>query len=623
MCGIAGILRLDGAPVECADIKTMTDAIAHRGPDGEGQWCEGSIGLGHRRLAIIDLSEAAAQPMHSRDRRYVITYNGEVYNYRELRRELEKTGSRFISQSDTEVVLEAVIRWGIDGAIKRFNGMFAFAMWDRQTRKLLLGRDRYGIKPLYIWQSSDQIAFASEPKAFRNLPEFVPILDAEGLAEYFTFQNILTNRTFIQDVSVFPPGNWATVSPADGAIRFFRYWDFNFQEPSQPSSDREYAEELARLLAKAVSRQLVSDVEVGSFLSGGLDSGSIVAIAARHLPGIKTFTVGFELDSVADNERHFDERVAAAEIAGFVGATELEVVIGPEHVRRCLPDLVHHLEEPRVGQSYPNYYAAEFASRFVKVVLAGTGGDEILGGYPWRYPPGGMSSHDFNAWHFGLWQRLLRDQQLKDFLAPLADQLANFNPRRIHQEILGVNLASMGDGADQLTAALNFEARTFLPGLLAVEDRLSMAHGLEVRVPFLDNDLVDFCQRLPGQSRLGHTFLEQAKVDVLTRTSDGKQLLRNAMTGALPEHILEASKQGFSGPDTMWFARHLRDDVWNCLNSLDVEVADSTVLADLLMSHPKGSGNSRLLSWSLMASSMHLQDYWPSGNPLASKEAKA
>lgn len=623
MCGIAGILRLDGAPVECGDIKTMTDAIAHRGPDGEGQWCEGSIGLGHRRLAIIDLSEAAAQPMHSRDGRYVITYNGEVYNYRELRRKLEKAGSRFISNSDTEVVLEAVIRWGIDDAIQRFNGMFAFAIWDRQTRKLLLGRDRYGIKPLYVWQTSDQIAIASEPKAFRHLPEFVPILDAEGLAEYFTFQNILTNRTFLQDVCVFPPGNWATVSPADGAIRFFRYWDFNFQEPSHPSSDREYADELARLLAQAVSRQLVSDVEVGSFLSGGLDSGSIVAIAARHLPGIKAFTVGFELDSVADNERHFDERVAAAEIAGFVGATEFEVVIGPEHVRRCLPDLVHHLEEPRVGQSYPNYYAAEFASRFVKVVLAGTGGDEVLGGYPWRYPPGGMSNQDFITWHFGIWQRLLSDQQLKKSLAPLAKKLANFNPRQIHTEILGVDLSSFDDGADQLTASLYFEARTFLPGLLAVEDRLSMAHGLEVRVPFLDNDLVDFCQRLPGQTRLGHNALEQAKVRVLTRTADGKQILRNAMTGALPEHILRATKQGFSGPDSMWFARHLRDDVLNCLNSLDTAGVDSKVLADLLMSHPEGSGNSRLLSWSLMASSMHLQDYWPSGNPLASKEVKA
>lgn len=620
MCGIAGILRLDGAPVGCADIRRMTDAIAHRGPDGEGQWCEGPVGLGHRRLAVIDLSSDAAQPMHSLDGRYVITYNGEVYNFRELRRELEKQGSRFISQSDTEVVLEAVARWGIDVAIRRFNGMFAFAIWDRQGRRLLIGRDRYGIKPLYVWRGSGQVSVASEPKAFRVLPKFVPRLDAAGMAEYFTFQNILTDRTFLRDVSAFPPGSWGEIHQEDGALRTFQYWHFNFHEPTVAESEEDYADELRRLLAQAVDRQLVSDVEVGAYLSGGLDSGSIVALAARQVPGIKTFTVGFDLESVAEDERQFDERVAAEVISQFVGSTHFEVVIGPEHVKRCLPDLAYHLEEPRVGQSYPNYYAAELASRFVKVVFAGTGGDEILGGYPWRYPPEGMGIGDFDAWHFAIWQRLLSDEQLRGFLAPLSDDLSEFDAREIHRAVLGSDRKAGVQGDDSLSAALNFEASTFLRGLLAVEDRLSMAHGLEIRVPFLDNDLVDFCQGLPRRTRLQASSKLAVGDESVRRTSSGKRILRDALRGLLPDPILEAPKQGFSGPDTQWFAIDLQSDIVELLEAFDPDVADAAVLLALLQNSCESPAGSRHLPWSIAASSLHLRDYWPAGPVIVDKE---
>ena len=614
MCGIAGVLRLDGAPVDCRGIKAMTDALAHRGPDGEGQWCEGRVGLGHRRLAIIDLSSDAAQPMHSSDGRYVITYNGEVYNYKELRRALEKSGSRFRSHSDTEVVLEAVIRWGIEAAIRRFNGMFAFAIWDRHEQNLLLGRDRYGIKPLYLWRGTNQLALASEPKAFRSLPDFRPVLDPQGVAEYFTFQNILTERTFLRDVSVFPPGCWGQFDSRGGELRVHRYWDFDFHEPSRAEPDEEYARELNRLLDQAVHRQLVSDVEVGSYLSGGLDSGSIVALAARYLPGIKTFTVGFELDAVADHERHFDERPAAAAVVDFVDATHFEAVIGPRHVRECLPTLVCHLEEPRVGQSYPNFYAAELASESVKVVLAGTGGDEVLGGYPWRYPSENMSWIDFRHWHFGIWQRLLSDAQLEDFLSPMAEDLKQFDARGIHQAFLASDRVTPAHSEDPLAAALNFEARTFLPGLLAVEDRLSMAHGLEVRVPFLDNDFVDFCQFLPRRARLGGGETSNREVMRSGRTSSGKRLLRAAMRGLLPISVLEAAKQGFAGPDTMWFSRDLRNDVLALLGAFDTAIANRSVLEQLLTQDRDSPRLARLLSWSASASSLHLRDYWPSGN---------
>ena len=620
MCGIAGTLRLDGGPVGCADIRRMTDAIGHRGPDGEGQWCEAPVGLGHRRLAVIDLSSDAAQPMHSIDGRYVITYNGEVYNYRELRRELEKQGSRFISQSDTEVVLEAVARWGIEVAIRRFNGMFAFAIWDRHARRLLLGRDRYGIKPLYVWRDAGQVSVASEPKAFRVLPGFVPKLDAEAMAEYFTFQNILTDRTFLRDVSVFPPGTWGEIHQEDGILRTFQYWHFNFHEPTVAESEEDYAEELRRLLAQAVDRQLVSDVEVGAYLSGGLDSGSIVAMAAQELPGIKTFTVGFDLRSVFEGERQFDERAAAQVISQFVGSTHFEVVIGPEHLRRCLSDLAYHLEEPRVGQSYPNYYAAELASQFVKVVFAGTGGDEVLGGYPWRYPPEGMRLDDFDAWHFAVWQRLLSDEQLRDFLAPLSDDLCEFDAREIHRAVLGSDRKTGAESGDYLSAALNFEANTFLRGLLAVEDRLSMSHGLEVRVPFLDNDLVDFCQGLPRCTRLRASSGLAVGDEGAGGTSSGKRILRGALRGLLPDPTLGASKQGFSGPDSQWFANDLRAYIVELLETFDPDVADSTVMLHVLNDSGGSSASSRLLPWSIAASSLHLRDYWPDASVIVDRE---
>lgn len=599
MCGIAGIMNLDGGPVNCADIKRMTDALAHRGPDGEGQWCDGPVGLGHRRLAIIDLSEEASQPMDSLDGRYVITYNGEVYNFRELRRELEKGGSRFRSHSDTEVVLEAVIRWGIDSAIKRFNGMFAFAIWDRKTQTLLLGRDRYGIKPLYIWTSPGKMAFASEPKAFRALPDFTPVLDAHGVAEYFTFQNILTDRTFLKDVRQFPSGSWGLmkIGHEPQEIQRDRYWDFDFQEPEHPGDEAEYAEELLHLLMQAVDRQLVADVEVGAYLSGGLDSGSIVAIAAERSPAMKTFTIGFEMAGVAEQELGFDERAAAESIARMAGTTQVEMVIGPRHVIACLPRLAYHMEEPRVGQSYPNYYAAELASHFAKVVLAGTGGDEILGGYPWRYPRRTDTAERFSEWHFRLWNRLLSREELYGLLNPIVGELGDFDPSSIHSNILGMSTNRHSDQSDDLLqSALYFEAKTFLSGLLAVEDRLGMSFGIETRFPFLDNDLVDFCLRLPRSARVGQDDPAPAP----RGASSGKMVLRRAAKALLPDVVVTDQKRGFAGPDTAWFAGPLQPQLKELLESAPAEVFDLRNLVEMIMVRG-GHVPHRLKSWSAVA----------------------
>ena len=294
MCGVVGILNFTGEPASPAVLRRMTDAIAHRGPDGEGFYHDGGVGLGHRRLAIIDLSPAGRQPMISQDAQVVLSYNGEIYNFQELRLELEELGYRFQSKTDSEVVLHAWHRWGRD-CVERFNGMFAFAVWDQRDCALYLVRDRFGIKPLYYATWDGAFVFGSEQKALLAHPAARRSLDRQALLEYLTFQNIFTDRTLLEGVRLLPAGTIARVEAAGGEPRLSRYWDFRFREPDTPGDPREYREELDRLLRQAVRRQLVTDVELGSYLSGGIDSGTLTALAARQLPYVKTFTCGFDV----------------------------------------------------------------------------------------------------------------------------------------------------------------------------------------------------------------------------------------------------------------------------------------------------------------------------------------
>ena len=283
MCGIAGVFNIDGAPVSPIVLKQMTDAIVHRGPDDEGQWTEGAVGLGHRRLSILDLSRAGHQPMMSVSKRYVLSYNGEVYNFKELRIELESSGYQFHSNTDTEVVLNAWDCWGVD-ALNRFNGMFAFAIFDRQEKTLILARDRYGIKPLYYTNAGGSILFGSEVKAFLPHPKYSACMDVAALREYFTFQNFLERRTLFAGVELLPAGCYIIIKQSDPSLQPVEYWDYDFSKPEKQSTKEEYIEELDRLMVQAVNRQLVSDVGVGSYLSGGMDSGVLTALASAQLP---------------------------------------------------------------------------------------------------------------------------------------------------------------------------------------------------------------------------------------------------------------------------------------------------------------------------------------------------
>jgi len=607
-------VHLDGAPASPVRLKRMTDALVHRGPDGEGQYVDGSVGLGHRRLAIIDLSPAGRQPMVTADERYVLSYNGEVYNFQELRAELQALGHRFNSRTDSEVVLHALAQWGTD-ALLRFNGMFALALWDRRTRKLLLARDRFGIKPLYYAAAGTTFLFASEVKGIIAHGQYRPDIDLAGLYEYFTFQNFFTPRTLFAGVKLLDPGSCLEIDLDRSRVGpVTRYWDYEFRDREPQTDDEAYVEELDRLFQQAVLRQLVSDVDVGSYLSGGMDSGSITAIASKQISNLKSFTCGFDLRSASGLELSFDEREAAEYMSYLFGTEHYEMVLKAGDLERVLPRLAWHLEEPRVGQCYPNFYVAQLAGKFVKVALSGAGGDELFGGYPWRYYRA-VVNEDFEQYvdkYFSYWQRLLPNGAAPRVFAPVWDAVRDVDPREIFSGVFDHHAAELRRPEDYVNHSLYMEAKTFLQGLLVVEDKLSMAHSLETRVPFLDNDLVDFAMRIPVRLKLGNLTevvrmnenepaLKTAKY--FQRTNDGKLILRKMMMRHIPQEVVEREKQGFSAPDASWFKGDSIDYVRRTLfdqPAMIYDYLDRSAVQKLVLDHLEGRENRRLLIWSLL-----------------------
>lgn len=614
MCGISGYLDLSGAPADPHIAEAMAAAIAHRGPDGQGVHADGPLALGHRRLAILDLTDAGRQPMATTDGRFVIVYNGEVYNFRELRRELEALGHVFRSRTDTEVVLAAWAEWG-PAALDRFNGMFAFAIWDRREATLWLARDRYGIKPLYWTRIGRIVAFGSEIKALLQYPGITAEIDLGGMVEYFTFQNFFSERTLFAGISMLPAGCVLRLSSGSSREpRLDRYWDFDFCEPDATATEADHADELDHLFRQAVTRQLVSDVEVGAYLSGGIDSGSITAIAAQHFPNLKSFTVGFDMSSASGLEQFWDERPNAERMSYLFATEHYEMVLKAGDMERCIGDLVWHLEEPRVGQSYPNYYAARLASRFGKVVLSGTGGDELFGGYPWRYYRA-VVNDDFEHYidkYYLYWQRLIPNRVLHEVFQPVEDRIGGVWTRDIFRDAFVTHADVLTRPEDYINHSLYLEAKTFLHGLLVVEDKLSMSHSLETRVPFLDNDLVDFAMRMPVRHKL-RNLDEVVRLNenepghktrkYFQRTNDGKLLLRKVMERHVRDDVVDREKQGFSAPDASWFRGESIDYVRDCLLDRSARIYDWMnygVVADLIEEHLSGQKNRRLLIWSLL-----------------------
>lgn len=612
MCGIAGIFNLNGAPVSPVLLRQMTDAIAHRGPDSEGFYTDSFIGFGHRRLAIIDLSRAGHQPMITEDGQFVITYNGEIYNFKELKVELESLGHKFRSRTDSEVVLHAYAQWGAE-CVKRFNGMFAFAIWDKTCQELFLARDRYGIKPLYYYTGNNTFVFGSEIKAILPHPDLSVKVSIPALNEYFSFQNIFSDLTLFEGVHLLPAANTLTLTLGKGGLKQERYWDYNFTEDFT-LSEAEYTEELVRLFKQAVNRQLVSDVEIGSYLSGGMDSGSITSVAANNFKNLKTFTGGFDLSSASGLELCFDEREKAEFLSNIYKTEHYEVVLKAGDMERVMPELIWHLEDPRVGQCYPNYYVSRLASKFVKVILSGAGGDELFAGYPWRYfrATNNKNSNDYAEKYYRYWQRLIDDSMKTMFFQPdIYPQIWEYQCKDVFVKTLNIKKAQK-TVEEYINRSLYLEIKTFLHGLFIIEDKLSMAHSLETRVPFMDNDLVDFAMKIPIKYKMknlkktisiNENELGGKRRKYFMKSGDGKNILRNALSSFVPDSYVNAKKQGFSAPDASWFRGESIDYIKDLLFDEKARIYEYIQLdtaKNLMDEHFSGKQNRRLLIWSLL-----------------------
>ncbi len=621
MCGITGVFNIDGKPVSIALIKKMTDIIKHRGPDGEGYWSNGFIGFGHRRLSIIDLSSNAHQPMSTEDKRFTIVYNGEVYNYKELRNDLEILGYTFFSTSDTEVVLKSFMEWGKDSILK-FNGMFAMVIWDNKKNKLFMARDRYGIKPLYYYSKNNKILFGSEIKSILQHPDVNVDVCIPALNEYFSFQNIFSDRTLFKEIKLLPAGHYLEIQLASNFSenisnqKTYQYWDFNFQEQEVKATEEEYIEELDRLFRQAVNRQLVSDVEVGAYLSGGMDSGAITSIAAQKFSNLKSFTCGFDLSSASGMELTFDERKKAEFLSNLYKTEHYEVVLKAGDMERVMKDIIWHIEDPRVGQSYPNFYISRLASKFVKVSLSGTGGDELFAGYPWRYYRA-VSNDSFDNYaekYYKYWQRLIPDSYKPDFYQPgIYPYILKYQTKDVFRKVIeNRGVSNNMTPEEYINRSLYFEIKTFLHGLLTIEDKLSMSNSLETRLPFLDNDLVDFAIKIPVHYKLKNVT-EAIRIDenisgskakeYYNKTSDGKIILRKLLSRYVPQNYANGKKQGFSAPDASWFKGESIDYIKDLLFNKKAKIYDyiqPDFAKKLMNEHFSGQTNRRLLIWSLL-----------------------
>jgi asparagine synthase (glutamine-hydrolysing) len=623
MCGISGIFNLNGSPV-CSDLLYRMNALlVHRGPDSGGVFQEDGVGLAHRRLAIIDPSTSGAQPMSSADGKWTVVFNGCVYNYQELRRELINEGHRFRSASDTEVLVQGIAHHG-PSFFKRINGMFAVAAYNHAERAVYLSRDRFGVKPLYYWFNGRTLVFASEIKAIIIHPDYKMDVDLGALNEYFTFQNLFTYRTLFKGVNMLPQANTVRVDVNTTELKGRAWWDFDFTEPDERMSFEDARDETLRLFEQAVQRQMVADVPVGSYLSGGMDSGSITAVASRQVNRLSTFTCGFDMSSVTGREANFDERRDAELMANHFKTEQFEQVMNAGDLRWSLPKVVYHLEDLRVGMSYPNYYISRLASKFVKVCLQGTGGDELFGGYPWRYYHvfESLSQKDFLDRYYGFWQRLVPDVEKARLFTPDVYKNININePRQVFERVFSCNEKLQYETPEQhIQNSLYFEAKTFLNGLLLVGDRLSMANGLEERFPFLDNDLVAFAQKIPVRHKLGNLEREIKRMDenislkksAYREFDDGKNVLRKAMQKLVPKHIISRKKQGFSAPDESWYRGENADYVKELLlsgNNASSTFINTDYIRFILSEHTEKQINHRLLIWSFMCFEMWCKEF--------------
>lgn len=587
MCGITGFIDLSrGTPADrlAQTGRAMADSIRHRGPDSDGVWTDAETGvaLAHRRLAIIDLSAEGAQPMASADGRYVISYNGEVYNFPELRVELESRGHAFRGRSDTEIMLAAIVEWGLTAAVERFVGMFAFALWDRQDRRLHLVRDRLGIKPLYYGRIGRTFLFGSELRSLQAHPGFQGDIDRDALTLYMRLNCIPAPHSIFRQIRKLAPASVLTLDTDSGEVATETYWSLKgvaetAQRTPFAGNIGEATDELERCLGEAVRCRMVADVPLGVFLSGGVDSSTVAALmqASSDRP-VKTFSIGFR-------DGAYNEAEDAAAVARHLGTEHHELYVTPREAQAVVPRLGAMYDEPFADSSQlPTYLVSEMARRHVTVALSGDGGDETFGGYNrylWsdrvactnarlprglrRLLAGAITSVSPPAWdRFG---GLLRQRNAGDKLHKLAglldaDGLPEIYRRLISQwqdpaeivvggrepEILAQRSDDWLGDADFAAQMMYLDARSYLPDdILTKVDRASMAVSLEARVPILDHRVVAFAWSLPLSLRI-HDGI-------------GKRLLRELLYRHVPRALIERPKMGFAVPIHDWLRGPLRD----------------------------------------------------------------
>ena len=530
MCGIAGFAGFNDPEL----LRRMTRLISYRGPDDEGYYEEPTVGLGHRRLSIIDLSEGGHQPMYSADGRFTIVFNGEIYNYKELRSDLEQRGVKFESSSDTEVLINGYMAEG-PGFVARLNGIFAFAIWDIRNKELFLARDQMGIKPLLYLEHNGVILFASETKPLMLFGEYKPQLNPEALRELLVFSYVCGDETMLKNIRKLPPG--CTMSWRNGRSRVSPYWTLDV-EPEQDRGEEYYANGVVDILSDSVRGQMMSDVPLGATLSGGLDSSAIVALMARHATRpVKTFTVGF------GGSR--DELEYARIVSDAFKTEHQEFIVDPSRFTEMLPRVIWHLEEPILSSIMPTWYLGEAARKVVTVILIGEGSDEIFAGYRRLWPvssryrrlvPEGIK-RNWYFWHLG---SVGGPGHEEIFAGGFRRDLVDLDPvNRYYYPAMHAN-------PDTLNGLLTHEQRYELADFQLLRiDRLTMAHSVEARVPFLDPRLVQFTNKMPSHYKL--------------RGNTEKYILKQAMRKILPESILKRRKQGLGTPLVPWFKGGLYD----------------------------------------------------------------
>ncbi|MGD9574873.1 asparagine synthase (glutamine-hydrolyzing) [uncultured Desulfovibrio sp.] len=638
MCGIAGICQVDASPLtpEAGQwVKAMTDRMSHRGPDGEGQWSSGPVCLGHRRLSIIDLS-GGGQPMHSADGQMTVTFNGEIYNYAELKEQLTALGGQFQTSSDTEVILEGYRIWGPD-CLSRFDGMFAFALWDNQQRRLFCARDRFGKKPFFYTVQHGRLYFASELTGIEQLRHLSLTMNPQAVMRYLAYEYVPTPHSVYTEVQSLPPSHMLLLQ--DGNLSISRYWDMPMPDESDRRSDNELCEELRFLLSRAVRRRMVSDVPLGVFLSGGIDSSIVAGLMARQSStAIKTFSIGF-------SEASYDESRYARIVAKAFATDHHERVLSAEECADTLPGIISRMDVPMADASVaPTWLLSGVTREKVTVALGGDGADELWAGYEhyigfkvaqwYNAAPSALrkgiieplaqllpSSAGYinprlavatflRAAHAPAWQRV--QTMLTAFTPDMQESILDSafkaqQPGFLAPEVLFAPTREHYDhwqpqnAATPLARAFHVYARQFmLDDILVKVDRCSMLHSLEVRAPFLDKDAAEFAARLPVSRKL-HGFKR-------------KWLLKKAFAELLPDEILYRNKRGFQIPVAQWLRGRMRPLMEDLLSESTLKaqgIFNHQAVRALMDEHVSGRADLRKPLWTLLV----FQLWWRARHP--------